>query len=143
MDQFTPSSTETQKVEAYRVAEDARMATLPKHFGRHMLIFEDRVFELMRQFSRQYGGGQWVYFELTNGSFYMVPPDDIYAMTICTNGYQGRMTADAAGVTVCLFAYSLLSFDYRDTEVFAEHFHGLRDFAFGHAEAAEIFAAID
>ena len=42
------------------------------------------------------------------------------------------MTAGAAGITVCLFAYSLLSFDYQGTDVFARHFHGLvRDFASG------------
>jgi hypothetical protein len=29
------------------------------------------------------------------------------------------------------------------TDVFARHFHGLRDFAREHAESAQIFAAID
>ena len=53
------------------------------------------------------------------------------------------MTADAAGITVCLFAFSHLSFEYLQTEVFARHFHWLRDFALGHAEARQIFAAID
>jgi Antirestriction protein len=52
------------------------------------------------------------------------------------------MYADAAGITVCLFAFSLLSFE-RQGEVYSRHFHWLRDFALGHVEAAEIFAAID
>ncbi len=98
----------------------------------------------MRQFSPQYGGGMWAYLELSNGSFYMTPPPDkSYRLTIQSNGYDGEMTADATGITVCLFAYSLLSFEYRGTDVFTRHFHRLRDFALGHAESAQIFAAID
>jgi hypothetical protein len=53
------------------------------------------------------------------------------------------MSADAAGITVCLFAYSLLSFEYRGAEVFTRHFYGLREFALEHPESAHIFAAID
>jgi hypothetical protein len=60
-----------------------------------------------------------------------------------TLGYDGEMSADAAGITVCLFACSLLSFEYRGTEVFARHFHGLREFALEHPESTQIFAAID
>ncbi len=59
------------------------------------------------------------------------------------NGYRGEMTAEAAGITVCLFAFSHLSFAYLQTEVFARHFHWLREFALGHSEARQIFAAID
>jgi hypothetical protein len=74
---------------------------------------------------------------------YMTPPDATYRLVSRSNGFQGEMSADAAGITVCLFAYSLLSFDYQGTEVFAQHFHGLRDFALEHAESAQIFEAID
>ena len=48
-----------------------------------------------------------------------------------------------AGITVCLFTYSSLSFEYFGDEVFADHFHRLRDFALEHAEASAIFGAID
>ena len=144
MNQSNEQNSETQKIEACKVSHHARMGTLPRHFGRHMLTFEGRVYDLMRQFSPQYGGGMWAYLEVSNGSFYMTPPPDkSYRLTIPSNGYDGEMSADAAGITVCLFAYSLLSFDYQGTEVFARHFHGLRDFALDHAESAQIFAAID
>lgn len=73
----------------------------------------------------------------------MTPPDQTYRLTVRSNRYAGEMTADAAAITACLFAYSQLSFEYRGTDVFARHFHGLRDFALEHAESAQIFAAID
>jgi Antirestriction protein len=144
MNQPTDINSDTQKIEAYTVSHHARMGTLPRHFGRHMMTFEGMVYDLMRQFSPHYGGGMWAYLELSNGSFYMTPPPDkSYRLTIHSNGYDGEMTADAAGITVCLFAYSLLSIEHRGTDVFTRHFHRLRDFALGHAESAQIFAAID
>jgi hypothetical protein len=144
MNQPTDMNSEAQKIEAYTVSHHARIRSLPRHFGRHMMTFEGMVYDLMRQFSPQYGGGMWAYLELSNGSFYMTPPPDkAFCLTIHSNGYDGEMTADAAGITVCLFAYSLLSFEYRGTDIFTRHFHRLRDFALAHAESAQIFAAID
>jgi hypothetical protein len=139
----TNQNSGAQKIEAYKVSQHAGPGTLPRHFGRHVLTFEGRVHYLMRQFSPRYAGGVWGY-ELSNGSFYMTPPPDkTYRLAIRSNGYEGEMTADAAGITVCLFAYSWLSFEYRKTDVFTRHFHRLRDFTLGHAESAQIFAAID
>lgn len=144
MDQPTDMNSGTQKIEAYTVSHHARLGTLPRHFGRHMMTFESLVYDLMGQFSPQYAGGMWAYRELSNGSFYMTPPpDNTYRLSIRSNGYEGEMTADGVGITVCLFAYSLLSFEYRRTDVFTRHFHRLRDFALGHAESEQIFAAID
>jgi hypothetical protein len=143
MNQSTEQNSETRKIEAYEVSHHARMGTLPRHFGRYMMTFEGFVYDLMREFSPQYSGGNWRFMELSNGSFYMTPPQRIYHLTVRSNGFEGEMTADAAGITVCLFAYSLLSFQYRETDVFTRHFHRLRDFALGHAESTQIFAAID
>jgi hypothetical protein len=143
MNQSNDQNSEDQTIRAFTVSGAARMTLLPRHFGRHMLTFEGFVYDLMRQFSQQYDGGDWRYTELSNGSMYMTPPERTYRLTIRSNGYHGEMTADAAGITVCLFACSLLSFEYRGTEVFSRHFHGLREFALGHPESTEIFAAID
>jgi hypothetical protein len=52
------------------------------------------------------------------------------------------MSADAAGITACLFALSHLSFQIQHESI-ASHFHTLRDFALDHAEASAILAAID
>jgi hypothetical protein len=58
------------------------------------------------------------------------------------NGYRGRMSADAAGITACLFAYSHLSFRFR-AGPFGNHYAWLLDFAADHAEARSILAAVD
>jgi hypothetical protein len=139
----TPVTTlSTEMIEAYRVPEGARIGTLPRHFGRHMLTVEGRIYEFMSQFASTYDGGIWQFFELSNGGLYMSPPEDEYELRIDSNGFQGRMSADAAGIAVCLFAFSHLSFEYT-TDIFSRHFHWLRDFAIDHPEASAIFAAID
>jgi Antirestriction protein len=130
------------KIEAYPVPEHARVEVLPRYFGWHMLTVERRVYNLTSQFARAYSGGYWHFFELSNRGFYMSPPDVAYEICIDGNGFRGRMSGDAAGIAVCLFTFSQLSFEHT-TDIFTEHFHRLRDFASEHAEAHVIFQAID
>ncbi len=136
-------NTTSQKIEAREVANDERLQTLPRHFGRHMLTVEYAVYAFMRRLVNQYSGGCWAFFELSNGGFYMAP-ECATELSICVdgNGFEGTMSADAAGITACLFALSHLSFQIADDSI-AEHFHRLRDFALEHAEASVILAAID
>lgn len=129
-------------IEAYPVPEQARIEVLPSHFGRHMLTVERRIYDFMAQFASAYSGGCWRFFELDNGGFYMTPPDEAYEIRIDSNGFQGRMSSDAAGIAVCLFTFSQLSFEY-PTDNFAKHFHWLREFARNHPEARIIFQAVD
>jgi hypothetical protein len=138
----TPVTDLTTKIEAHRVPDDARIGTLPRHFGVHMLMVESRIYGVLSQFSSGYHGGLWQFFELSNGGFYMTPPGNEYELRIDSNGFEDRMSADATGIVVCLFALSHLSFEVTDA-VFSEHFHRLRDFAMNHPEAAKIFSAID
>lgn len=72
----------------------------------------------------------------------MSPPDEAYEVRIDSNAFHGRMSRDAAGIAVCLFTFSQLSFEYR-IDVFAKHFHWLREFAIDHPEAGVIFQAMD
>ena len=73
----------------------------------------------------------------------MAPAHDTpYNVSVDTNGFEGSMSADAAGITACLFALSHLSFQIQHESI-AEHYHQLRDFALDHAEASAILAAID
>ena len=60
--------------------------------------------------SEDYGGGYWLFYTLDNGGFYMAPDSDGKFQVISPNGWEGFMSADAFGITVCLFAYSNLSF---------------------------------
>lgn len=130
------------KIQAYPVPEQAKTRTLPRHFGQQMLIVELSVYMRMSKFASSYAGGSWRFFELSNGGFYMSPPDDEYEIGIDSNGFLGRMSGDAAGIAVCLITFSDLSHNH-SAKKFTEHFHWLRDFAFEHAEFETILQAID
>lgn len=108
-----------------------------------MLTVEYAVYALMRKLANQYTGGFWRYVELSNGGFYMAPErEGTFNIRVDTNGFEDQMSADAAGITACLFALSHLSFQIQHDSI-ARHFHQLRDFALEHAEASVILAAID
>jgi hypothetical protein len=136
------SSTTVNAIEAWPVPEHARIGTLPRHFGMHMLTVEGRIYDFLSQLCAAYDGGVWDFHELSNGGFYMSPPEDSYELAVAGNGFRGRLSADAAGLTVCLFAFSHLSFEYT-TDIFSRHYHWLLEYAKDHAEADRIFAAID
>ncbi len=136
------TATDTGKVDAYLVPEDARLGTLPRHFGIHMLTVEGRIYDFMSQFASAYDGGLWKFYELSNGGFYMSPPEASYEILVDSNGFRGRMSADAVGITCCLFAFSHLSFEYT-AEMFSRHYGLLYDYAKEHPEAGLIFAACD
>ena len=137
------SSVGIYPVGAHKVSEQARIGSLPRHFGRYKITVEQRIFDQMRELSPDYTGGLWDFYELSNGGFYMAPVYETLRIRVLGNDYEGRMTGNAAGITGCLFAYSLLSFEHQNVGVFGRHFHWLRELALDHAEASEIFAAID
>jgi len=82
-------------------------------------------------------------YELSNGGFYMAPSCDPVEFSVHSNGFEGSLSADAAGITVCLFTFSHLSFQQPSDDVFSRHFYALREFALDHKQAGLIFAAID
>jgi hypothetical protein len=85
----------TMKIEARLIPEHARIKALPRHFGRHMLTLERRVYTLMSEFASSYSGGPWRFFELNNGGFYMSPPEAMYEIRIDDNGFREQMSGDA------------------------------------------------
>jgi hypothetical protein len=131
------------QVTAQQVEDARRLGTLPRYFGDRMMHFETAVFDWMHRVAPAYRGGVWQFYDLSNGGFYMAPDRGSYRLRVDSNGYEGVMSADAAGITTCLFACSHLSFNDPKSELFAERFHQLREYAVQHEEAAEILAAID
>ncbi len=126
-----------------RVEDSRREGALSRYFGARLIRFESVVYGFMRQFAPDYDGGIWQFVELSNGGFYMLPEGGTFQFAVETNGYEGVLSADAAGITVCLFAYSHLSFQDQRDDLFADHFYRLREYAIEHAEAGQILAAID
>ena len=115
-------------------------------FGLHFPFrLEPAICGFARELSRDYTGGQWRFFGLSNGGFYMAPRSEARFRVIAENGFEGEMTGDAFGLTACLYALSHLSFGGTGsfTKSCAEHFHLLREYALDHVYAAAIFAAAD
>ena len=129
-------------ISAERVVDSQRLEALPRHFGRFMLIVERAVYSTLEHLSSDYHGGYWHFYELSNGGFYMAPDGGPLRIEVQGNDFGGVLSADAAGIVACLFAYSRLSFKYQ-SDVLAEHYHQLREFALDHADASLIMSAID
>ena len=107
---------------------------------------EPYVFGIARSLSADYRGGYWEFYALSSGGFYMAPAGDERYQVRCENGYAGEMSADAFGITCCLYAYSHLSFagPRELADECARQYHGLREYTLaGHAEARTILAATD
>ena len=106
---------------------------------------EPYVFNIADALSEQYKGAFWSFYALSGGGFYMAPDDDRDFNVRCENGYEGTMSADAFGITCCLYAFSHLSFTANGeiAKVYASSYHVLREFAMNHAEVAAIVAATD
>ena len=74
----------------------------------------------------------------------MAPDADRLFHVVCENGYEGNLSADALGITACLYAYSHLSFaGDAFAETCAQQYHWLRDYVMEHPEAGDILRAID
>jgi hypothetical protein len=125
---------------------DAQRLEIPARiFGLNFpLKLEQTIFGMADRLAPAYLGGYWHFYTLSNGGFYMAPASDAIFEVSCENGFDGKLSADALGVTACLYAYSHLSFGEGDfAQVCAEHYHLLRSFLCEYAEAKAIFRAID
>ncbi len=129
-----------------RVDDDRRADHAGALFGVHFpLRLEPFVFDVARKLSRDYGGGYWQFSALGNNGFYLSPDSARTFHVVCENGFEGDLSADALGITACLYAYSHLSFSNIDgfADMCGRQFHWLRDYALQHAEVQGILRAID
>jgi hypothetical protein len=121
--------------------ESERIDVPARIFGIHFPFrVEPFVFDIAGRLSEEYTGGYWLMYELGNRGFYMAPNDDSFRM-LAENGYEGSMSGDAFGITVCLYAYSELSF--LEIPGCAKQYHLLREFVLEHPERKAILRAID
>ncbi len=82
--------------------------------------------------------------EVSNDAFFMVHPaiDEGYKLSIDSNGFEGVLSAHAAGVVACLFAYCHV-WEITGDDRFAKLYHALREYALTLDEYSLIFQAID
>ena len=128
------------------VAVQKRTSHTATLFGLNFpMRLEPVVYGLTENLSEDYHGGYWDFWELSNGGFYMSPSSHNTFKVSCMNDYVGEMSADALGITSCLYAYSHLSFGQESqfTDSCAQHYHWLREYALDHDESRAIMSAID
>ena len=135
----------TQPITKTIVPESDRSAFVDRLFGiSYATKLEPTVFTMAERIAPEYSGAYWTFHELGNGGFFFSPSIETLFDVVCENGFKGKLSPDALGITVCLYAYSHLSFgDGRLAETCAEQYHLLREYVFEHPEAKAILRAID
>lgn len=129
-----------------QVADKLRIQHTADIFGiRFPLNVEPAIYSIAGNIANEYNGAYWEFYALSNGGFYMAPCSDGLYQVSCDNGYEGKLSADALGITVCLYAYSHLSFSSNAAfaAICANHYHWLREYMLQHSEASKILGAID
>ena len=129
------------------VPEDQRLAVVEQLFGIHFpLRIEPVVYGITERMTQgQYHGGYWEFYVLDNEGVYMAPTSGQVYQVSCDNFWQGTLSADALGITACLYAFSHLSFSKNEAfaRICAQHYHLLRAYMMDHDEVASILGAID
>ncbi|MER2513541.1 MAG: antirestriction protein [Nitrosomonas ureae] len=129
-----------------QVADDQRINHTANIFGvQFPLRIEPAVYSFTEMLAAEYNGGYWQFYALSNCGFYMAPDLNKTFQVTCDNGFEGKLSGDALGITVCLYIYSLFSFsdNQKLAEVCTRQYHWLRDFMLEHEEARSILGAVD
>jgi hypothetical protein len=112
------------------VPENQRMAITHKLFGTWFpMRLVPFIYNVTERLTEDYHGGYWEFYTLSNGGFYMALTGDRHYHAICENHYEGDLTADALGITSCLYSYSNLSFAAPDAfaDICFNHYPWLKD----------------
>lgn len=127
------------------VPDERRLEFLPNLFGRSPLIVaENAVYGFLERLSPlDYGGGFWDFYEYDGEPLFLAPKSKSrFRITGDITGFQGEVSAEAAGIIATMFAFSHLSFQFQ-SERLSEGYGRLYVYSADHPEAAEIFQAID
>ncbi|MDU4310401.1 MAG: DNA repair protein RadC [Klebsiella michiganensis] len=94
----------------------------------------------MERFCDEYSGGIWSFYTLSNGGAFMAPDadsDDKWHLFNSMNGNGAQMSAEAAGIAICLIEYSHHACR-TECDAMTEHYYRLRDYALQHPEQSLI-----
>ena len=149
MDSQIFQSTEQTAITSTSVPDELRISFWPQHFGSipQWITLEPRIFAWMDRLCADYTGGVWRFYTLSNGGAFMAPEanedaGEKWSLFNTMNGNGGELSTEAAGIAVCLLAYSHHACR---TECYAmtEHYYWLRDYALSHPECSVIMHIID
>ena len=136
---FTPSESvpiaAQLQITTTQVTDENRVSFWPQHFGNipQWIILEPTVFAWMDRFCADYSGGIWNFYTLNN---------EPWSLFNTMNGNGGELSAEAAGIAVCLMAYSHHACR-TECDAMTEHYYRLRDYALNHPECSTIMYIID
>lgn len=124
-----------------------RISFWPQHFGTipQWITLEPRIFAWMNRVCSDYSGGIWQFYTLSNGGAFMAPDADrneTWSLFNNLNGNGVEMSAEAAGIAVCLIEYSHHACR-TECDAMTAHYYRLRDYALQHPEAHAILRIID
>ncbi|HAU5593789.1 TPA: antirestriction protein [Citrobacter amalonaticus] len=144
---LTSPRTDTDRIECMPVPDEQRAAFWPQQFGSipQWITLEPHIFGWMDRFCRDYSGGIWNFFTLSNGGAFMAPEnenDEKWTLFNSMNGNGAEMSAEAAGIAVCLIAYSHHACR-TECNAMTEHYYRLRDYALLHPDCHAIMRIID
>ncbi|MHA0276547.1 antirestriction protein [Enterobacter ludwigii] len=139
---------EPNRITVTSVADEDRISFWPQRFGKipRWIILEPHIFAWMDRFSDDYSGGIWNFYTLSNGGAFIAPEDEDndqrWSLFNEMNGNGAELGSEAAGITVCLIAYSHHACR-TGCDAMTEHYYRLRDYALEHAECHGIMRLID
>ena len=124
-----------------------RISFWPQHFGTipQWITLEPRIFAWMNRVCADYSGGIWQFYTLSNGGAFIAPDADrneTWSLFNNLNGNGVEMSAEAAGIAVCLIEYSHHACR-TECDAMTAHYYRLRDYALQHPEAHAILRIID
>ncbi|EKN4873672.1 TPA: antirestriction protein [Yersinia enterocolitica] len=134
-------------ITASLIPDEQRLDFWPLYFGRipQWILIEPRIFSWLERFCEDYRGGIWHFHTLSNGGAFMAPEDvddEKWRLLNNMNGNSAEMSAEAAGIAVCLIEYSHHACR-TECDAMTQHFYHLRDYALNHPESRAILAIID
>ncbi|HEJ9055921.1 TPA: antirestriction protein [Serratia fonticola] len=145
--ELSASPSQSTTLSATVVLENQRPHFWHQHFGSipQWMILEPHVFSWMDRLCADYHGGSWDFYTLGNGGAFIAPEaddDKKWSLFNKMNGNGADMSAEAAGITACLMAYSHHACR-TESEAMTDHFYRLREYALHHPDSRAIFALID
>lgn len=144
---LTSAQSDTDGILCTPVADEQCIVFWSQYFGSisQWITLEPQIFAWMDRFCADYIGGIWNFYSLSNGGAFMAPKaytDEKWTLFNPMNGNGAGMSADAAGIAVCLIAYSHHACR-TECNALTEHYYRLRDYALRHAECNAIIRIID
>lgn len=146
---LTSPQTDAEGIVCASVSDEQRAAFWAQHFGSipQWITLEPRVFAWMDRFCADYIGGIWNFYTLSNGGAFMIPEanedtNEKWSLFNSMNGNGAEMSAEAAGIAVCLMTYSHHAMR-TECDAMTDHYYRLRDYALSHPECNAIMHIID